>query len=119
MASVCTGAFLLAEAGVLDGLRATTHWAAVEELGRWGAVPVRERVVWEGKYVTAAGVSAGIDMALALAERLAGLQAAQLVQLATEYDPCPPFDAGSVESAPAGVVALARSYSRFLWGERG
>lgn len=117
--SVCTGSLVLAAAGLLEGRRATSHWAAVEELGRWGAVPVRERVVWEGKYVTAAGVSAGIDMALALAERLAGLQAAQLVQLATEYDPRPPFDAGSVESAPAGVVALARSYSRFLLGEQG
>ncbi|MEV2275567.1 DJ-1/PfpI family protein [Nocardiopsis sp. NPDC049922] len=112
--SVCTGSLVLAAAGVLAGRRATTHWLAMEELGRWGAVPTSERVVFDGKYVTAAGVSSGIDMGLALAERLTDRRTAELVQLVTEYDPAPPFDAGSPGRAPAEVVAMARSMSRFI-----
>jgi transcriptional regulator GlxA family with amidase domain len=112
--SVCTGALILAEAGLLDGRRATTHWLAFEVLKALGAEPVHERVVFDGKYVTAAGVSAGIDMALALAARIAGEQVAQAIQLGIEYDPQPPFTAGSESSAPPEVVELLRSRSRFL-----
>jgi len=87
--SVCTGSLILAAAGLLGGRRATTHWLAMDELGQFGATPVRERVVLDGKYVTAAGVSAGIDMGLALAGRIAGDQTAQAIQLVIEYDPEP------------------------------
>jgi transcriptional regulator GlxA family with amidase domain len=112
--SVCTGSLILAAAGLLDGRRATSHWLALEQLRRLGAVPVRERVVFDGKIVTAAGVSAGIDMALALAAAVAGETVAQAIQLGIEYDPRPPFDAGSPEKAPADVVELLRSGSRFI-----
>jgi transcriptional regulator GlxA family with amidase domain len=111
--SVCTGSLVLAAAGLLDGRRATTHWLAFDELRRLGAEPVDERVVFDGKLVTAAGVSAGIDMALALAARIAGDQVAQAIQLGIEYDPQPPFDAGSPHKAPAEIVELLRSRSRF------
>jgi transcriptional regulator GlxA family with amidase domain len=111
--SVCTGSLVLAAAGLLDGRRATTHWLAFDELRRLGAEPVDERVVFDGKLVTAAGVSAGIDMALVLAARIAGDQVAQAIQLGIEYDPQPPFDAGSPHKAPAAVVELLRSRSRF------
>lgn len=108
-ASVCTGSLILAAAGVLDGRRATTHWTALDELGRLGAEPVAERVVFDGKLVTAAGVSAGIDMALALAAQIAGEQVAQAIQLGIEYDPQPPFDAGSPQKAPTAVVEAVRA----------
>jgi transcriptional regulator GlxA family with amidase domain len=111
--SVCTGSLILAAAGLLDGRRATSHWLALEELGRLGAEPVAERVVFDGKIVTAAGVSAGIDMALALAASIAGDHVAQAIQLGIEYDPEPPFDAGSPAKAPAEVVELLRAASRF------
>ncbi|MCW2970614.1 MAG: glutamine amidotransferase [Solirubrobacterales bacterium] len=111
--SVCTGSLILAAAGLLDGRRATSHWLALEELGRLGAVPVSERVVFDGKIVTAAGVSAGIDMALALAAKVAGETVAQAIQLGIEYDPQPPFDAGSPAKAPAEIVDLLRARSRF------
>lgn len=111
--SVCTGSLILAAAGLLDGKRATSHWLALEELGRMGAQPVAERVVFDGKLVTAAGVSAGIDMALALAARIAGDAVAQAIQLGIEYDPQPPFDAGSPAKAPAEIVAALRARSRF------
>jgi transcriptional regulator GlxA family with amidase domain len=111
--SVCTGSLILAAAGLLDGRRATSHWLALEQLGRLGAEPVQERVVFDGKYATAAGVSAGIDMALALAARVAGDTVAQAIQLGIEYDPQPPFDAGSPLKAPAEVVELLRARSRF------
>ncbi len=90
--SVCTGSLLLAAAGVLDGVEATTHWLAHDELRELGAVPVEERVVERGKVITAAGVSAGIDMALTLVARMAGDDLAQAIQLGIEYDPEPPFD---------------------------
>jgi putative intracellular protease/amidase len=115
--SVCTGSLILAAAGLLDGRRATSHWLALEQLGRLGACPVAERVVFDGKIATAAGVSAGIDMALALAAKLAGEQVAQAIQLGIEYDPQPPFDAGSPAKAPAGLVQLLRAGSRFETGE--
>jgi transcriptional regulator GlxA family with amidase domain len=112
--SVCTGSLILAAAGLLAGRRATTHWLALDELGRLGATPVSERVVSDGKYVTAAGVSAGIDMALALAGRIAGDETAQAIQLMIEYDPQPPYGAGSPDRAPAQVVRVLRARSRFL-----
>jgi transcriptional regulator GlxA family with amidase domain len=111
--SVCTGSLILATAGLLAGKRATSHWLALEQLRRLGAVPVSERVVFEGKIVTAAGVSAGIDMALALAARIAGPEVAQAIQLGLEYDPQPPFDAGSPAKAPGPIVDLLSARSRF------
>ncbi len=111
--SVCTGSLILAAAGLLDGKRATSHWMAMDELARLGAQPVSERVVFDGKLVTAAGVSAGIDMALALAANVAGEQVAQAIQLGIEYDPQPPFDAGSPKTAPAEIVQLLLAHSRF------
>ncbi|MEV0238738.1 DJ-1/PfpI family protein [Streptomyces sp. NPDC050674] len=109
--SVCTGSLLLAAAGLLRGRRATSHWLALEELKRHGAEPTGERVVTDGKYVTAAGVSSGIDMGLTLLGRIAGDDHARIVQLATEYDPQPPYDAGSPEKAPAHLVELVRAHS--------
>ncbi len=107
--SVCTGALLLGEAGVLDGLEATTHWLELETLRRYGARPKATRVVEQGKVITAAGVSAGIDMALTLAARIAGEDVAQALQLVIEYDPQPPFSSGSPATAPEHVVDLVRS----------
>ncbi|MEK6228449.1 MAG: DJ-1/PfpI family protein, partial [Actinomycetota bacterium] len=106
--SVCTGSLVLAAAGVLEGLKATTHWMEMERLGELGAQPVSDRVVEQGKVITAAGVSAGIDMALTLAAREAGPEVAQAIQLAIEYDPQPPFDAGSPDKAPREIVELVR-----------
>jgi putative intracellular protease/amidase len=112
--SVCTGSLVLAAAGLLAGRRATSHWLALEELRGLGATPVSERVVFDGKYVTAAGVSAGIDMGLTLAGRVAGDEVAQAIQLMIEYDPQPPYDAGSPAKAPAQIVARLRAGSRFV-----
>jgi transcriptional regulator GlxA family with amidase domain len=107
--SVCTGSLLLGAAGLLEGRRATTHWADMETLRRFGAEPCAdERVVQDGKVITAAGVSAGIDMALTLAARIAGDETARAIQLGIEYDPQPPFDAGSVAKADPGLVAALR-----------
>jgi transcriptional regulator GlxA family with amidase domain len=110
--SVCTGSLLLAAAGLLDGRRATTHWLLTDELERHGATATSQRVVTDGKYVTAAGVSAGIDMALTLAATIAGDDLAQTAQLLLEYDPQPPFDAGSPAKAPAQLVTALREASR-------
>jgi putative intracellular protease/amidase len=107
--SVCTGSLLLAAAGILVGLPATSHWFELEHLADHGAIPTRKRIVFAGKIATAAGVSAGIDLALALAARLASEDVARAIQLAIEYDPEPPFDAGSVEKAPPAIVELVRS----------
>lgn len=105
--SVCTGALILGAAGVLDGLDATTHWCFTDVLPRYGAVPVPERVVESGgKVLTAAGVSAGLDLGLTLAARLAGDDVAQALQLGLEYDPRPPFDAGSPSTAPPHIRDL-------------
>jgi putative intracellular protease/amidase len=106
--SVCTGSLILAAAGLLEGRRATSHWIWREYLSAFGAEPVAERVVVDGKYVSAAGVSSGIDMALELARREAGDEIAQAIQLGIEYDPEPPFDAGSPEKADAAIVELVR-----------
>ncbi|GAA1271657.1 glutamine amidotransferase [Planotetraspora silvatica] len=105
--SVCSGSFLLGGAGLLKGRRATTHWGWLEHLAGFGAEPVSERVVVDGKIVTAAGVSSGIDMALTLLARLSDVTTAQAVQLAMEYDPEPPFDAGSPATAPEGLADRA------------
>jgi transcriptional regulator GlxA family with amidase domain len=104
--SVCTGALLLAAAGMLDGVPATTHWLARDMLAALGAVPVPDRVVRQGKIITAAGVSAGIDMALRLTQLTWGEDVAQAIQLGIEYDPEPPFDVGSPEKAPAPIVEI-------------
>jgi len=118
--SVCTGSLVLAAAGLLTGRRATTHWLAMDDLGQLGATPVTERVVFDGKYVTAAGVSSGIDMGLTLAGRIAGDNMAQAIQLMIEYDPQPPYDAGSPDRAPAEITDRLRARSRFLMtGRRG
>ena len=111
--SVCTGSLILAAAGLLHGLRATTHWASLERLRDFGAEPVAERVVVQGKIITAAGVSAGIDMALRLVARVAGDDMARGIQLGIEYDPAPPFDAGSPRKAPEHVVQLVRQAVEF------
>ena len=116
--SVCTGSLILAAAGLLAGRRATSHWTALDELGSLGATPVSERVVFDGKYVTAAGVSAGIDMGLTLAGRVAGDETAQAIQLMIEYDPQPPYDAGSPDRAPAEVLRRLQAGSRFLTANR-
>jgi putative intracellular protease/amidase len=107
--SVCTGSLLLGAAGILEGLRATSHWAVIDRLADFGAIPTRERVVEEGKVVTAAGVSSGIDMGLRLAERIGGEDLAKGIQLGIEYDPDPPFDAGSPDTAPPHIVELLKS----------
>jgi putative intracellular protease/amidase len=106
--SVCTGALLLGAAGLLDGLEATTHWSAFDTLASLGARPTERRVVPQGKVVTAAGVSAGIDMALWLAAQIAGDEVAKAIQLGIEYDPQPPFDSGSVAKASAETKELVR-----------
>ncbi|MDI3385418.1 DJ-1/PfpI family protein [Streptomyces sp. B-S-A8] len=108
-ASVCTGSLLLAAAGFLKGRRATSHWLALDALKTFGAEPTGERVVFDGKYVTAAGVSSGIDMGLTLAGKIAGDPYAQGIQLMIEYDPQPPYDAGSPEKAPAELVEKFRA----------
>jgi putative intracellular protease/amidase len=110
--SVCTGSLILAAAGLLTGRRATSYWMAVDQLAKFGVTPVNERVVFDGKYVTAAGVSSGIDMALTLAGRISGDRVAQAIQLGIEYDPQPPYDAGSPDRAPADLVTALRSRSR-------
>ena len=107
--SVCTGALLLAAAGILEGLEATTYWTELETLSRYGARPVSRRVVEDGKVMTAAGVSSGVDMALTLAARLADERVAEAIQLAIEYDPQPPYDSGSPDSASPEVVELVRA----------
>ena len=107
--SVCTGSLVLGAAGLLEGKRATSHWVYREALRAYGAEPVDARVVEDGKVVTAAGVSSGIDMALTLAARVAGDDVAKAIQLGIEYDPDPPFDAGAPHKATPELVELIRS----------
>lgn len=107
--SVCTGALVLGAAGLLRGCRATTHWMDHGLLREHGVQPVPARYVFDGKYVTAAGISAGYDMALALAARISGDDAARTIQLHLEYDPAPPFDAGSPEKAGPATIARVRA----------
>lgn len=112
--SVCTGSLLLAAAGLLDGLEATTHWNAFDELAKLGAKPVSKRVVKQGKIITAAGVSAGIDMAIELAALLKDEEMAKILQLYIEYDPAPPYDVGSVAKAGEELVERAKEYAKMM-----
>jgi transcriptional regulator GlxA family with amidase domain len=105
---VCTGSLVLGAAGILEGLEATTHWLVLDALAKYGATPVSRRVVEQGKVITAAGVSSGIDMALTLAAHIAGDEYAQGIQLGIEYDPEPPFDSGSTEKASPEIVELVK-----------
>jgi putative intracellular protease/amidase len=107
--SVCTGSLVLGAAGLLEGKRATSHWVYRDGLREYGAEPVDARVVEDGKVVTAAGVSSGIDMALTLAARVAGDDVAKAIQLGIEYDPEPPFDAGAPHKATPELVELIRN----------
>ena len=107
--SVCTGSLLLAAAGLLDGLEATTHWLARDVLTELGAVPVPERIVEHDRIMMAAGVSSGIDMGLRLIQKIYGDELAQVIQLSIEYDPDPPFDVGSPEKAPGAIVDVVRA----------
>lgn len=107
--SVCTGSLILGAAGLLSGREATTHWAVMDRLPRWGAKPIEKRVVEDGKIITAAGVSAGIDMALSLAAKISGQSVAETLQLAMEYDPKPPFDAGSLSKAKPAIAEALRA----------
>ncbi len=113
-ASVCTGSLVLGAAGLLKGLKATSHWLAYDALCALGAEPTAQRVVIEGKIITAAGMSAGIDMALTLVARECGAAVAQSIQLGIEYDPQPPFDAGAPHKAPPEIVERLRARSRFI-----
>ena len=105
--SVCTGSLILGSAGILKGLQATTHWYARDFLQKFGAQYLSERVVRQGKIITAAGVSSGIDMALYLAKEVSGPEMAKTIQLIIEYDPKPPFDSGSIAKAEPSIVKLA------------
>ncbi len=107
--SVCTGALLLGAAGLLKGKRATTHWASLDLLGAFGAIPVHERVVRDGALMTGGGVTAGIDFALTLIAELAGREVAEAITLTLEYAPAPPFNSGEPESAPEAVVRSVRA----------
>jgi transcriptional regulator GlxA family with amidase domain len=110
--SVCTGSLVLGAAGLLEGKRASGHWLYLEPLRAFGADPVGGRFVEDGKLLTAAGVSAGIDMALHLVGLEAGPEVAQAVQLGIEYDPQPPFDSGSPQKAPPEIVELVTAVSQ-------
>jgi cyclohexyl-isocyanide hydratase len=116
--SVCTGSLVLGAAGLLKGKRATCHWAAIEHLRPLGATPVSERVVMDGNIITGAGVASGIDFALAVAAILEGEEVAKQIQLQIEYDPSPPFDSGSTQTASAETVALLRSRGAALNEQR-
>jgi cyclohexyl-isocyanide hydratase len=116
--SVCTGSLVLAAAGLLKGKRATCHWAAVEHLKLLGAIPVREKVVVDGNIVTGAGVASGIDFALALAAILAGEQVAREIQLQIEYDPAPPFNSGSPQTAAPAILETVKARLAKLSEER-
>jgi cyclohexyl-isocyanide hydratase len=107
--SVCTGALVLGAAGLLQGYKATTHWSAMEYLAAFGAMPTPSRVCIDRNRITGGGVTAGIDFALTLASVLAGQATAEAIQLGIEYNPAPPFDAGSPETAPAEVVTAVKA----------
>ncbi len=104
---VCTGSIILAATGLLNGKKATSHWKPIELLSQYGAIPTRERIIEEGKFLTAAGVSAGIDMAIYLVNSLTGAKAAKAAQLAIEYDPNPMFQSGNYLNAEEDVIKLA------------
>ncbi|GGF83170.1 glutamine amidotransferase [Azorhizobium oxalatiphilum] len=108
LTSVCTGSLVLGAAGLLKGRKATSHWAAHDLLGSFGAIPTKGRVVRDGNLITAGGVTSGIDFGLTVVAELLGPEAAQLIQLSLEYAPTPPFSAGTPDEAPAEIVQLAR-----------
>jgi cyclohexyl-isocyanide hydratase len=116
--SVCTGALVCGAAGLLRGRRATTHWASFHLLPMFGATPVNERVVVDGSYVFAAGVTAGIDGALRLAAELRGDDAARMIQLYMAYAPEPPFNSGTPETAPPAILEQARQSVQALTEQR-
>lgn len=116
--SVCTGSLVLGAAGLLKGKRATCHWAALEHLKLLGAIPVSDKVVVDGTVVTGAGVTSGIDFALTLAAILEGEEAAREIQLQIEYDPAPPFDSGSPNTAPRAMVERLRARGAQLYEAR-
>ena len=116
--SVCTGALICGAAGLLKGRRATTHWSALHLLPLFGAIPVNERVVIDGAWVFAAGVTAGIDGALRLAAELCGDDVAQTIQLHMAYAPEPPFDSGTPETAPAAILDEARQSVQAITAQR-
>ena len=118
MFSVCTGALLCGAAGLLKGRRATTHWASFHLLPFFGAIPVNQRVVLDGAWVFAAGVTAGIDGALRLAAELRGDAVAQAIQLSIAYAPEPSFDSGTPETAPPAIVEQARRSSAGMTARR-
>ncbi len=113
--AVCTGSLILAAAGLLKGRSATSHWVRRPDLVAWDVDPVDERVVFDGKYVTAAGVSAGIDMALELVDRMAGPQQAQAIQCGIEYDPVPPYDAGHPDKVDPAIVTALLAYKDVIF----
>jgi cyclohexyl-isocyanide hydratase len=116
--SVCTGALICGAAGLIKGRRATTHWASLHLLPYFGAIPVNERVVMDGAWIFAAGVTAGIDGALRLAAELRGDEVAQAIQLHIAYAPEPPFDSGTPETAPAPIADEARRSVRSITAQR-
>lgn len=107
--SVCTGSLILGRAGLLKGVKSTTHWAAHDRLKLFGAIPIEARIVEDGKFMTAAGVSAGIDMALLLAAKISGQKIAETLQLGIEYDPAPPFDVGSPLKAHPDILKILQT----------
>jgi cyclohexyl-isocyanide hydratase len=118
VSSVCTGALVLAAAGLLRGKRATTHWGAIDMLAPLGAIPTAGRVVRDGNIMTGGGVTAGIDFALTMVAELTSPETAQAIQLRIEYAPAPPFNAGTPETAPPAVLAAARNAAAGLRAER-
>ena len=116
--SVCTGALVLGAAGLLNGYRATTHWLSLDLLPRFGAIPVRERVVLDRNRVTGGGVTAGIDFGLRLAAELRGEKVAKEIQLLMEYDPAPPYDAGSPKAAGPALVESVSTARKAIAEER-
>lgn len=105
--SVCSGSIILAATGLLNGLKATSHWKPIDLLKNFGAIPTRERFIEQGKFITAAGVSAGIDMALHLSNKIVGEMETKAIQLAIEYDPNPIYDSGNFSTASKETIKMA------------